>query len=81
MSRTGLAEIVATHCDAAALMQFARAPFATELDRRSFIGDLRFDRDRGSGIATIELGAPAHGVCQSSVPWIPPRSDLLRATK
>ncbi len=34
MSKQRLGELVAMHCDAAALMRFARAPFATELDHR-----------------------------------------------
>jgi inner membrane protein len=78
MSRVQLAAIVANHCEAAALMQFARAPFATELGRQWVMGDLRFDRDR---LATIQLGPPAHGVCRGTVPWVPPRMDLLRGTK
>jgi inner membrane protein len=77
MSRAQLAALVATQCEAAALMQFARAPFAAELGRHSVMGDLRFDRDRGGGISTIELGPPEHGGCGSSVPWVPPRLDLL----
>jgi inner membrane protein len=78
MSRARLASIVASHCDAAALMQFARAPFAAELDRRWLMGDLRFDRDGGAGMSTIVLGPSSHGKCHPAVPWIPPRLDLLR---
>jgi inner membrane protein len=81
MSRARLAAIVAAHCEAAALMQFARAPFAAELDRQWVMGDLRFDRARGSGMSTIELGPSAHGTCRTSVPWIPPRLDLLRGAE
>jgi inner membrane protein len=80
MSITELADIVATHCDAAALMQFARAPFATELARYRVMGDLRFDREGGGGgMSTIQLGSPTPGTCRQSVPWVPPRIDLLRA--
>jgi inner membrane protein len=80
MSRSELAALVARHCDAAAVMQFARAPFATELGSRWVVGDLRFDRERGSGMATIALGSPSHSECRPSVPWIPPREDLLGAS-
>jgi len=81
MSRAQLTAIVATHCDATALMQFVRAPFVTESGRRWILGDLRFDGDRGGGIATLQLGPPGHGLCRSSVPWMPPRMDLLGGTK
>lgn len=79
MSKSELADLVARHCDAAAVMQFARAPFATELGSRWVVGDLRFDRERGSGMATIVLGRPSNNECRPSVPWVPPRGDLLRA--
>lgn len=79
MSTTELAGIVAAHCDAAALMQFARAPFATDLGHHWVMGDLRFDRERGGGMSTLQLGPPVHGICRRSVPWVPPRMDLLRA--
>ncbi|HVW68691.1 MAG TPA: metal-dependent hydrolase [Steroidobacteraceae bacterium] len=78
MSRATLASLVARHCSAAELMQFARAPFAAQLHERWVIGDLRFDRGPGLGMAAIEL-APGSEGCRSAVPWIPPRADLLRA--
>jgi inner membrane protein len=78
MSRSALAQLVASHCDAAALMQFVRAPFAAQLERDWVIGDLRFDSGRGSGIADIPVGPPAHGACPTAAPWIPPRMDLLQ---
>jgi inner membrane protein len=78
MSRALLAKLVAGHCDATALMQFARAPFAAELEQQWVVGDLRFDRERGKGMASIELGAPSVRPCEPTVPWIPPREDLLR---
>jgi inner membrane protein len=81
MSSSELATLVARHCDAAALMQFARAPFASEIDRHWILGDFRFAGDRGSGMATISLGPPSQGVCRPSVPWIPPREELLRASR
>jgi inner membrane protein len=79
MSSSELAALVARHCDAAAVMQFARAPFAAELASGWVIGDLRFERGRGSGMASIVLGPPSYGECRPSVPWIAPREDLLSA--
>jgi len=77
MPRAQLASLAASHCQAAALMQFARAPFAAELRHQWMMGDLRFERGRVGGMASIGLGAPSTGECQSPVPWTPPRADLL----
>lgn len=77
MSRAQLASLVASHCQAAALMQFARAPFAAQLRNGWLIGDLRFERGRGIGMASIDLGPSSFGECAPSVPWTPPRADLL----
>jgi inner membrane protein len=77
MSREQLAQLVAGHCDAAALMLFARAPFAAQLGRDWILGDLRFDRG-GGGMADIPLGPPAHGPCVPAAPWIAPRADLFQ---
>ncbi|MDB6087938.1 MAG: Membrane-bound metal-dependent hydrolase [Gammaproteobacteria bacterium] len=78
MSKTRLATLVGMHCEAAALMRFARAPFATELERRWIIGDLRFDREPQLGMAEIELPPPSSANCPRTVPWTPPRADLIR---
>ena len=78
MSRSQLATLVAQHCDAAALMRFARAPFATVFERHWVVGDFRFDRERQLGMAEIELGAPSAGQCPATVPWVAPRADLLQ---
>jgi inner membrane protein len=77
MSRALLAKLAGSHCRAAALMQFARAPFGAELESQWVMGDLRFDRTRGGGMASIDLGPPSQGECLSPVPWTPPRADLL----
>ena len=74
MSRSRLAELVNEHCRAAAFMQFSRAPFAYESGSSWFLSDLRFDR--GSGFQ-IELLSEASS-CSILVPWVPPRTDLLR---
>jgi inner membrane protein len=78
MSKTDLAQIVAGNCNAAALMQFARAPFVAELERRWVIGDLRFERGRGGGMADIDIGPDSPGPCPKSAPWTPPRAELLQ---
>jgi inner membrane protein len=77
MSKTRLAMLVGMHCEAAALMRFARAPFATELERRWIMGDLRFDREPQLGMAEIELQFPSAARCPRTVPWTPPPADLI----
>ena len=72
-----LASLVAGNCEAFELMQFARAPFATELDGQWVIGDLRFDRERALGMAEISLAAQPANRCRYNVPWVPPRAALL----
>jgi inner membrane protein len=79
MSRAQLVQLVGQHCEAAALMRFARAPFATVLDQLWVIGDLRFDRGPRLGMASVAIaGPPAADPCGPRVPWVPPRKDLLR---
>jgi inner membrane protein len=77
MSQAQLASLVSSHCQAAALMRFARVPFAAELDHQWMMGDLRFERGRGGGMASIDLSPLPPGECPSPVPWTPPRADLL----
>ncbi|HEV7632583.1 MAG TPA: metal-dependent hydrolase [Steroidobacteraceae bacterium] len=77
-----LASLARRDCVAYELLQFARAPFATEVERRWIVGDLRFDREPGLGMAEIRLAEVTLGDvpaarCGYSVPWIPPRSSLL----
>ena len=74
MSRRQLVRLFEEHCDAAALMQFARAPFAFQSARTWLLSDLRFDRGAGFQIAVGD-GPAAH--CSIHVPWVPPRMDLL----
>lgn len=81
MSTTTLRTLVDGYCDAAALMRFARVPFATLPQRRWVVGDLRFDREPGLGMSEIELTSPSVLPCPGSPPWIAPRSDLLAARK
>jgi inner membrane protein len=73
-----LANLTANNCEAAALMQFVRAPFVVERKTGWVIGDLRFDRERGLGLAEIEVSATHSGHCPATAPWLPPRLDLVR---
>lgn len=77
MRRAELPELAAGDCDAAALMHFARVPWAKRREGAWIVGDLRYDREPALGFAEIELKkAPAK--CSSPPPpWRPPRGDLL----
>jgi inner membrane protein len=77
MSKAWLAKVVTEHCDAAALMLFARVPFAEALENRLVMSDLRFDQGRGNGMSSLSLGAPTTEPCLPPVPWTQPRLDLL----
>jgi len=72
-----LANLTANNCKVAALMQFVRAPFVVERKSGWVIGDLRFDRERGLGLAEIEVSAAQSGDCPPRAPWLPPREALL----
>jgi inner membrane protein len=72
-----LAELAANNCEASALMQFVRAPFAIEDNGGWIIGDLRFDRERGLGLAELEIPTTPAGPCLPRAPWLPPRAALL----
>ena len=74
MSRSQLVRLVREHCDAAGLMQFARAPFEFRYGESWLLGDLRFGG--GAGFQ-IEVGDGRSASCSIRVPWVPPRSDLL----
>jgi inner membrane protein len=79
MPQAQLASVVADDCNARAMLQFVRAPFAVEEQGRWIIGDLRFDREAGLGMAEREVAPAAGADCPRSVPWVPPRADLLGA--
>jgi inner membrane protein len=81
ISEARLASVMERSCDALALMQFARAPFATEQEGRWIVGDFRFDREPALGLAEIQLPASEDSRCRRSVPWTPPRAELLRIPK
>ena len=81
MSRATLRALVESHCDAAALMRFARAPFALSAGKDWLMGDLRFDRGPTPGFSDIRVGgnATVGRQCPWTPPWEPPREDLLTA--
>lgn len=77
MDQAALVSIAEENCEAREFMQFARAPFAVERERRQVLGDLRFDREPELDFAEIELASPPRH-CRFHVPWISPRGALLR---
>jgi inner membrane protein len=81
MSRAALAALVASHCDAAALMRFARAPFAITAGKQWLMGDLRFASGSKPGFADIRIGEHATGRrhCPWIPPWEPPRAELFES--
>jgi inner membrane protein len=87
-----LKEAVATNCEAAAFMLFARAPFiappaasmTSAAAQDAVLGDLRFDRGRERGGFEVPLSGSqvaelpgAPRTCGRAAPWIAPRADLL----
>ena len=74
MSRTQLVQLVDSNCDAAAMMQFVRVPFAFQQGNAWYLGDLRFNR--GAGFQ-FQVGVDTPARCSIHVPWVPPRADDL----
>jgi inner membrane protein len=73
-----LAGLGSEYCAVGALLQFARAPWAVPKGDGWIVGDLRFDREPGLGMAEVEV-SPGHDECPHlPAPWVPPRDDLLR---
>jgi inner membrane protein len=72
-----LATLATEHCAVAALLQFARAPFAAARQDGWVVGDVRYDREPGLGFAEVEAGPSADGCPRLPAPWVPPREDLL----
>lgn len=70
--------LVTGRCELEALMQFVRAPYATQRDGQWIVGDLRFDREPGLGLAEIAVDDAIADRCPRPAPWIAPRADLLR---
>jgi inner membrane protein len=77
MSRARLVTLAQSTCGARELMQFVRAPFAAETSAGWILGDLRFDRERGLGLAELLITGAGAVACPERAPWIAPRADLL----
>jgi inner membrane protein len=72
-----IALLARTQCRARAFMQFARVPMAGGEDPEWWMADLRFGV--GRGFASLQLLQPPQPCDFPSVPWLPPRPELLRA--
>lgn len=77
MSRAQLVRLVDGNCDAAAMMQFARVPFAFQQESVWYLGDLRFNRNAGF---QFQIGTERPARCSIHVPWVPPRAGDLLST-
>lgn len=71
------ATLATDYCAVDALLQFARAPWAVSKDDGWVVGDLRFDREPGLGLAEVQVGPSKDDCPRLRAPWIPPREDLL----
>jgi inner membrane protein len=71
------ATLAAEYCAVDALLQFARAPAATSTGAGWIVGDLRYDRESGLGLAEVEVGPSEDRCPRLPAPWTPPREDLL----
>jgi inner membrane protein len=77
MPRSLPATLAHDYCAASALFQFARVPYAVPRADGWVVGDLRFDREPGLGLAEIEVGPGADECPAHRPPWVAPRQDLL----
>ncbi len=78
MARDELSTLAKTNCEAAAFLQFARVPWAMRKEKSWIVGDLRYDREPELGFAELELVDGVVNCPSRKLPWLPPRSDLLR---
>lgn len=69
-----IGRLATEHCAVEALMRFARAPAATQTADGWIVGDLRYDREPGLGMAEVSSGEACP---RFWAPWTPPREDLL----
>jgi inner membrane protein len=76
-SEARLAQLAAGHCAVREMLQFVRAPFVAELRGEVVVGDLRFDREPGLGMAKLPVRGEDTAACVPRVPWLPPRADSL----
>jgi inner membrane protein len=86
--RVSLAELRAVvdgHCQARALLRFARVPYLSEVqaDGSRVIGDLRYDRSPGLDFSDVRLRRVSardqdrERCPEYEPPWLPPRGDIL----
>jgi inner membrane protein len=76
MSRSELAQLAATNCQAAAFLKFARAPWFAMLKGEWTFGDVRYDREPQLSFAEVALNERTP--CPRYIPsWLPPRGDLI----
>mgnify|MGYP003763838047 CR=1 FL=1 len=74
-----LASALERDCQAGAFLRFARAPWLVQHEDKWILGDARFDHERALSFAEIEI-EPGRPCTTDSVPWIPPRVELLERT-
>jgi inner membrane protein len=72
-----IARLARTQCRARAFMQFARVPMAGGAAPDEWLADLRFGV--GRGFASLQLTQPPQSCDFPSVPWLPPRPELLQS--
>jgi hypothetical protein len=72
-----IARLALTQCRARAFMQFARVPMAAAAGPDWWLGDLRFGGGGGRGFSQLRLVQPPAPCDFASVPWLPPRPELL----
>lgn len=72
-----LVTLASDYCAVDALLRFARAPGVTAKGDGWVVGDLRYDREPGLGLAEVEVSPSTDGCPRLRAPWTPPREDLL----
>jgi inner membrane protein len=72
-----LADLATEYCAADAVLQFARAPWATPVGAGWIIGDLRYDTEPGRGFAETYVGPDSDERPRLPAPWAPPREGFL----
>jgi inner membrane protein len=77
VSLTNFKRLAATDCHVAALLRFARMPFAADREGKTVVGDLRYDREDKTGFAEITTPDKSADCPRHIPPWIEPRRDLL----
>ena len=71
-----LANLANEYCAVDALLQFARAPYATRTDDGWIVGDLRYDNGSGRDFTEVRVGPDPDECPRLPAPWMPPRQDL-----